>query len=143
MKNFLLPVLLTLTFFSCTNSENKTTVTSENQVDAARNFIRAALDGKWNDAQKFMLPDSTNLQVLDNLKRNWENQMNADDKRGYRDASINLYDTRNVADTIVIVNYSNSYKKERDSVRVVRINQQWLVDLKYSFPQTDTSHHAQ
>ncbi|MES2880868.1 MAG: hypothetical protein V4676_01875, partial [Bacteroidota bacterium] len=96
-----------------------------------------------NDAQKFMLPDSTNLQVLDNLKRNWEGHMNADDKRGYRDASINLYDTRTVADSIVIVNYSNSYKKEKDSVRVVRISQQWLVDLKYSFPQTDTSHHAQ
>ena len=141
MKRFLLPFLFILTFFSCTNNDNKTT-TSENEVDAARNFIRAALDGKWNDAQKFMLPDSTNVQILDNLKRNWELHMNPDDKRGYRDASINLYDTRNVADSIVIVNYSNSYKKEKDSVRVVRNNEQWLIDLKYSFPQTDTSHHA-
>ena len=69
--------------------------------------------------------------------------MNRGDKRGYREASINFYDTRQMNDSVSIISYSNSYKKQKDSLRVVRRNDTWLVDLKYSFPQTDTTHDAQ
>jgi hypothetical protein len=43
---------------------------------------------------------------------------------------------------VAIIKYSNSFKKQKDSLRVVRMDGTWLVDLKYSFPQTDTSAHA-
>jgi hypothetical protein len=139
-----LSFLFLLFFTACTNesTENKET-TSENDVDAARNFIRAALDGNWNDARKFMLKDSTNTQLLDTYESNYQTNMNREDKRGYHEASITFYDTRQIDDSVSIISYSNSYKKQKDSLRVVRRNDAWLVDLKYSFPQTDTTHHAQ
>ena len=111
-------------------------------MDAARNFIRAALDGRWNDARRLMLQDSTNLQVLDRAENNYQNRMSSEDKRGYREANPTFYDSRNIGDSITIINYSNSYKKKTDSLKLVRSNGQWLVDLKYSFPQTDTSHYV-
>jgi hypothetical protein len=89
-----------------------------------------------------MVQDSTNTQLLDAYESNYETHMNREDKRGYREASITLYDSRQENDSVTIVNYSNSYKKKRDSLKVVRINNQWLVDLKYSFPQTDTTSHV-
>jgi hypothetical protein len=127
----------------CANDkeENKE-VTSENDVDAARNFIRSALDGNWREARRFMLQDSTNTQLLDAYENNYQTHMNKEDKRGYREASITLYDTREVNDSVAIIKYSNSFKKQKDSLRVVRTGDTWLVDLKYSFPQTDTSAHA-
>jgi DTW domain-containing protein YfiP len=128
---------------SCNNDkEDKKEVTSENDVDAARNFIRSALDGNWREARRFMLQDSTNTQLLDTYENNYQVHMNKEDKRGYREASITLYDTREVNDSVAIINYSNSFKKQKDSLRVVRIDGTWMVDLKYSFPQTDTSAHA-
>jgi hypothetical protein len=128
---------------SCNNEkEDKKEVTSENDVDAARNFIRSALDGHWREARRFMLQDSTNTQLLDAYENNYQTHMNKEDKRGYREASITLYDTREVNDSVAIINYSNSFKKQKDSLRVVRIDGTWMVDLKYSFPQTDTSAHA-
>jgi hypothetical protein len=129
---------------ACNNSDQQEIeTTSENDVDAARNFIRSALDGKWREARRFMVQDSTNTQLLDAYESNYETHMNREDKRGYREASITLYDSRQVNDSVTIVNYSNSYKKQRDSLKVVRVNNQWLVDLKYSFPQTDTTSHVQ
>lgn len=129
---------------ACNNTDQQQKETaSENDVDAARNFIRAALDGNWKDARKFMLQDSTNTQLLDTYESNYQTNMNREDKRGYREASITFYDTRQVNDSVSIISYSNSYKKQKDSLRVIRRSDAWMVDLKYSFPQTDTSRHAQ
>lgn len=128
---------------ACNSSDQqKTETTSENDVDAARNFIRSALDGKWKDARHFMVQDSTNTQLLDAYESNYQNHMSREDKRGYNESSITVYDSREVNDSVTIVSYSNSYKKQKDSLKVIRANNQWLVDLKYSFPQTDTTHHV-
>lgn len=137
-------MLLMIIACSCNNQNQQTKeINSENDVDAARNFIRSALDGKWQDARRFMLQDSINTQLLDAYESNYETHMNRDDKRGYHEASITLYDTRQVNDTVSVINYSNTYKKQKDSLRVVRSNGTWVVDLKYSFPQTDTTIHVQ
>jgi hypothetical protein len=143
-----LPVRLSFIFLifftACTNGDTeKKETTSENDVDAARNFIRAALDGDWNNARKFMLQDSTNTQLVDTYESNYQTNMSREDKRGYREASITFYDTRQLNDSTSIISYANSYMKKKDSLRVVRRDNAWLVDLKYSFPQTDTTQHAQ
>lgn len=145
MKSFLfLSLSFLLVLSACNNNdEGDKGMTSENDVDAARNFIRSALDGKWNDARRFMLQDSTNKQLLDTYESNYQTHMSAEDKRGYREANPTFYDSRNIGDSVTIVNYSNSYIKKRDSLKVIRVNGEWLVDFKYSFPQTDTTRHAQ
>ncbi len=145
MKRLVRFSFLCLLFFAaCTNeSQEEKETTSENDVDAARNFIRSALDGKWKDARRFMLQDSINTQLLDTYENNYRSHMKSEDKRGYRDASITLYETRQLNDSVSIINYSNSFKKQKDSLRVVRNNGVWVVDLKYSFPQTDTTIYVQ
>ena len=112
---------------------------SENDVDAARNFIRAALDGDYSKARTFMLQDSSNTQLLDAFENIYQHRMSRDDKRGYREASINMNEVRPFNDSITIVNYSNSYKKKIDSLKIVKLNNQWLVDFKYSFQGKDST----
>ena len=132
--------ILLQVFTSCSNNqENADSGKPENDVDAARTFIRYALDGDYGRARKLIIRDTLNNEYLDNFERYYQNNMSRDDKRGYRESSINLYDSRQVSDSVTIVNYSNSYKKKRDSLKVVRINGQWLIDLKYSFPPTDST----
>lgn len=129
---------LCLLLFSACNS-NDTNTTSENDVDAARNFIRAALDGQYKQAQNLIVADSVNQQYLDAFATNYRERMSGEDKRGYREASINIHDIHTINDSITIVHYSNSYKKTQDSLKVVRQNKNWLVDLKYSFAAADTT----
>jgi hypothetical protein len=126
---------LLLFFFSCVNNNQESTAGKpENDVDAARMFIRNALDGKYTDARKLMLQDSLNLELLDAFQHNYETRMSREDKRGYRESSINMHNVRQLNDSTTVVNYSNSYKNQQDSLKLVRKNGDWLVDFKYSFP---------
>lgn len=142
MRSIVLLSFLFLQFFcACSGGEGEGSTevtTSENDVDAARNFIRSALDGKYDRARRFMIEDSTNNQYLDLLQRNYESRMDPEDKRGYRESSINIHGIRSVNDSMSVVTYSNSFKKKNDSVMVVHRADNWLVDLKYSFSPADS-----
>jgi hypothetical protein len=144
MNKRLLPLLLCCSLFgACTNDSQNKPAATEGDLDAARTFINAALKGNWKEARLLVVQDSTNMQLVDMLESNYRLHMSREDKSGYRDASITLYDSRPLSDSLTIVNYSNSFKKKRDSVKVVNAGGQWLVDLKYSFPQTDPSQNGQ
>lgn len=140
-SSILLGFLLLQFFFACNNSDQNPENKAENDVDAARLFIQAALNGDYARARQLMVPDSLNNQYLDLTERNYENRMSREDKRGYRESSIIVHNIRQLNDTVSIVNYSNSYKKKDDSLRVVRQHGNWLVDLKYSFASSDSIRH--
>ena len=127
----LLPFLLLV--FSACSGDDKSSLSSESDVDAASNFIRASLDNNFDAAKNYMVTDSTNTEYLDAVKRNRANLTKAENFN-YRESSIRVYDTRKINDSASIVSYSNSYKNQKDSLKVVRMNGQWLVDFKYSFP---------
>lgn len=105
-------------------------------MDAARKFIRSALDGNYKQARKLILQDSANVQLLDNLERAYLHNNDVSEQRGYREASIRVHETKQLNDSTSVVVYSNSFKNKKDSVKAVRVGNDWLIDLKYSFPQT-------
>lgn len=137
MKRLFVLSFLSLFLFCACNNNSTEIPTSENDVDAARNFIRSALDGDYAKAKNFMLTDSLNTQLLNTFEDNYQKNMAADDKRGYRESSIRMPDVRKINDSASVVFYSNSYKNTSDSLKVVRVNGQWLVDFKYSFASKD------
>jgi hypothetical protein len=126
------------TLGACKNSSQEEGSRPENDVDAARMFIRYALDGDYSKAKQLLVQDSTNLEFLDALEHNYQTRMSREDKRGYRESSINMHDVSQKNDSITIVKYSNSYKNQKDSVKVVRKGGEWLIDLKYSFLPADS-----
>lgn len=121
-------------FYACNNNDSQAPGgRPENDLDAARTFIKDALDGRFEEARQLMLPDSTNDQTMDVVERNYE-RMTQEDKIGYMSASIQIHDTRTVNDTSFVV-YSNSYKNQNQTLKLVHVNGQWLVDLKYTFQE--------
>jgi len=135
MKSILITGFLFLQFFSaCTNGTDENS--SEDDLGTARAFIRSALDGNYKNAETLIIPDSTNTQYLDIFKRNYKDRMTKEDKKGYKESSINIHNVAKINDSTTVVRYSNSFKKKQDSVKVVRTNGKWLVDFKYSSPQT-------
>jgi len=116
---------------ACNNSEQSVSNQPENDLDAARTFIRNALDGKFEQAKQLMVKDSTNDQTMDVIERNYE-RMSEADRVGYRNASIQIHNTKTIGDT-TLVTYSNSYKNQNQNLKLVKLNGQWLVDLKYTF----------
>lgn len=113
--------------------QNKPYNTSENNIDAARNFIRAALDGKFREAREYMLQDSVNTNYMDVAERAYE-RADQTTKNGYKASSIRIYSPiSEINDSTSVIIYSNSYKNDPDTLKVIKQNGQWLVDLKYLY----------
>lgn len=128
-KIFYLPSLLLVCLMSCGDDEQKPPA-SENDVDAVRNFVQSALQGDYEKAKTFMINDSINIERMDAVERV---KLNPDEKRGLASASIIMHDTQRPNDSTTIVVYSNSFKKNLDTLRALRINGVWLVDFNYLF----------
>lgn len=138
MRSLLLSSALFL-ISACSNK--KQTPASENDLDAARNFIQAALAGDHKKAGQYMLNDSANQNYLEVTARAFEH-LDPATKEKYRGASIRIHQpVTYLNDSTTIVIFSNSYKNDLDTLRVCRKEGNWLVDLKYLFeshPDTST-----
>lgn len=117
-------------FVACKNNDQPAVSESENDVDAARNFIQAALLGDYAKARTFMLSDSANDQRMNAIERV---NLPPEEKKGLAGASIYIHKRQPVNDSTTIVVYSNSFKNNWDTLRVLRVNNQWLVDFKYLY----------
>lgn len=132
---------LLLFLYGCNSNEKETGATSENDIDAARNFIRAALDGEYERGRNLLLGDSTNYQFYEEYQKT-HSRLNTEEKNKYKTASINVHAVTPVNDSTTVIIYSNSYKNDHDTLKLVRTSGQWLVDLKYLFNHDmDTLQH--
>lgn len=102
-------------------------------IDVASAFIRNILENNFKEAEKLVLQEETNKQFLELFKKDY-NSKNKSELENYRNADIIINEISPVNDSVSIINYSNSYKRDKSSkLKMVRINGQWLVDLKYTF----------
>src|SRR5262245_60568533 len=115
---------------SCENRE--TYVKAEDAEDAGREFIRASLDGNYEKAKFFLYKDSAdfNIRLLDKWKVNYE-AMPGEEKSGYKSASIMPIEISMGEDSSSYTyTYYNSYKKDTTTIRILKVNDEWLVDLR-------------
>jgi Domain of unknown function (DUF4878) len=130
MHKFLLIPLFLLFFISCDQSVK--TKKNTDPLEAGREFIDASLTGDYDYAKKYLLADSTNLMYFERFVE-FDKKKPATEKEGYKNANIIINSTENVSDSVTIINYSNTYKKEPSKIKLVKKNNEWLVDFKYTF----------
>ena len=135
MKKYILPALiLSISLFACNSKEEKVEPTAESGLmDATRNFITAALKGDFTEAKKYMVIDSANMQYL-NMVEGFHKNLSPDEKDKYSNASIIIESKEDVVkDSIAVVVYKNSYMNNLDTLRILHLDNKWLVDLKYLY----------
>lgn len=126
---------LKILFFSCLITcmaachAGKTFNKAEDAQDAGRQFIRASLDGDYEKARFYLLNDSTNLLLISKWEQGFE-KMDRDTRQQYREASILPLSIRAINDTLTTYTFSNSFRKDTTTVHIVRVNGEWMVDLK-------------
>ncbi len=130
MYKIILGALIFLFFSACNQSVK--TVKNSDPLEAGREFINASLTGDYDYAKKYLLTDSTNLMYFDRFV-DFDNKKPATDKEGYKNSNIIINSTENVSDSVTIINYSNTYKKEPSRIKLIKKNNGWLVDFKYTF----------
>lgn len=124
-RKLMLPALLLLA--ACGNSHSFKK--AEDAQDAGREFIRASLDGNYEKASFYLFADSTNQLLLNKWRKDYD-QLDHEEQKKYRDADIMPINIQTVNDSTTSYTYTNTYKKDTTTIKVVRIKGEWLVDLK-------------
>lgn len=101
-------------------------------LEAGREFIRFALDGDMRKAKLFILNDGPNYRLFENIEKKYAAESSGE-KDNYKAASIIINKFQSLNDSTALINYSNSFKKENNEIKLVKINGEWWVDFKYTF----------
>lgn len=129
-KILFLLFLLANIFFACNQSAK--TKKNTDPLEAGREFIDASLKGDYDYARLYLLADSTNLMYFDRFVE-FDNKKTSTEKTGYKNANIIIDSTQDLSDSVSIINYTNTYKKTPAKIKLVKKNNEWLVDFKYTF----------
>lgn len=122
------PFVVLLFVLACSNPKDYTK--AEDAEDAGTQFIRASLDGDYARAQFFLLKDSTNLLLIKQQQINYE-QLSPETKRSNREAAIRPIEIKPENDSVTLYKYYHtSNTKDTTTIRIIRDNGEWLVDLK-------------
>lgn len=119
---------IAVVLFSCNSSKDQKPDTA---LDAGRAFIRASLDGKFDDARSLLLKDSQNVQQYNRYEK-YYNDMPLAERNNYKNASYEINKYEDLNDSVTIINYSNSFMHKPQEVKVIKTNNNWLVDFKYT-----------
>ena len=103
-------------------------------IEVAKTFVKYVLENDFKEASNLVAKDPVNDDYLKQLEKSQHKKWSKDDAEQYKNADVIIYEVSNVNDSISIINYANSVKvQEKNKIKVIKINGQWMVDLKYTF----------
>jgi hypothetical protein len=129
MKKLCSLLFLLVILYSCGTEKDQRPSTA---LDTGRDFIRASLNGDFKTAENLILPEPQNLQLFESYKA-YYNRLPAEKKTLYKQASYEINKYLDVDDSTTIINYSNSYMNKPMDIKLVRQNNTWSVDFKYTY----------
>jgi hypothetical protein len=130
MRKIILFLAIAIFIASCGTTEAGYTKAADAQ-EAAREFVRSSLDGNYDRANFYLYKDSAGVNEM--LLNKWKadySQWSQEDKVGHKNANIIVITTELLKDSALNYVFSNSYKKDTTTIKVVKANGDWLVDLK-------------
>ena len=128
MKIFFSSLLLIIVASSCFNDAQKRPTTS---TETGTAFIRATLDGNFKDAETLLLKDEQNTAMFESYKT-YYTRLPVEKKQAYKKASYTINTLTEPNDSTNIINYSNSYMKQPMDIKVIKRDNTWSIDFKYT-----------
>lgn len=122
-------IIIIISLSACMSNQD---IKLDDPLNSGRGFIESALKADYVKADKYLLQDSTNQQYLEGLI-DFNKNSNKEERENYRNANIIVDSLVELSDSVNILYYKNSFKKEPSKLKIVKNNNDWLVDFKYSF----------
>jgi len=101
---------------------------ADDALDAGREYINACLQGDFSKAAYYTVPDEKNNQVIKETEKVYR-EKDKEGRQQFRTASINISEVKDLTDSSTEIHYNNSFDKQPHTIRVVKRNDTWLVDL--------------
>jgi hypothetical protein len=104
----------------------------EDGLDAGREFIRAVLDGDYKKGELYVLPDEEDLRIYKRYA-DYMKKRPAAELSSLKAANIIVNKVEPLNDSVQIINYANSFSRKPMDIKVVKKDNEWWVDFKYTF----------
>ncbi len=121
-------LLFTFFLLAACSSPDKDYRKAEDALDAGREFINSHLQGDFLKATFYLLPDEKNKALLADMERAYR-EKDKEGRQQWRTASINIKEVKEQSGTETYIYFQNSFDKLADTIRVIKQNDNWLVDL--------------
>ena len=125
MKKIL--IAITVLVWACNNKQADYRK-AEDALDAGREFINSKLQGDFLKATFYLLPDEKNKAILAEMEKSYR-EKDKEGRQQWRTASINIKEVKEQSSTETYIYFQNSFDKLADTIRVIKQNDNWLVDL--------------
>jgi hypothetical protein len=123
-----LGIVAAMLIWSCSCRDQKDS--AENALDAGREFVRGVLDGDYIKAETYLLKDSVNLDLFRKQQIN-DQTLSEEQKRKNRESSIRPLSITPTNDSTTLFRYYHSANpSDTTTLRIIRQEGHWLVDLK-------------
>ena len=132
MKKIVLLLFVTISLIACNNNNPKRPATA---VETGTQFIRATLDGNFKAAEVLLSKDAQNTAMFESYKTFYE-RLPQEKKQAYKKASYTINTLTDQNDSTTVINYSNSYMKQPMNIKVLKSDNVWSVDFKYTSADT-------
>lgn len=129
IKKIAAPLFLIIIFVSCNQQKTEHPTTA---IETARAFIKSSLIGDFTNAETLLVKDSENIALFNAYKQFYE-RMPVEKKQHYKEASYEINKLNELNDSIVLINYSNDYMNKPMDIKVVRTDNVWNIDFKYTY----------
>lgn len=117
---------------SCKGADNYPPV--ENAFDAGRQFIDAVFKGNFRRAGMLILDDRQNSDLLKSKLQKAYNEKSSAEKAEISQSSIKILSAEEaVKDSLVFIHLINSYDQQPLTLKVIKQDGTWVIDLKYTF----------
>lgn len=130
MRSTFTTALITIFLLACNRPEGFTS--PEDPLDAGREFVRAVLDGDYERAQLYIQDNPEDRELFIRYSRYMKGQSQKE-RLQLKSASIIINKVETLADSVSIINFSNSYAMKPMDLKIVRENKEWKVDFSYTF----------
>lgn len=127
MRKILFAACICLGIASCQTTDK---TRPADALETGRVFIRASLDGDFKKAEELLYQDSVNQQFFDTYKTLYS-RLTDEKRKSFKASEYNINKYLDVDDSTTIINYSNSYMKRPQEIKIVRKKGLWWVDFKY------------
>jgi len=98
-------------------------------LEAGRYFVESCLKGEFKEAQFYILKDTLNQLQLDSISESYH-QLDKEGRQQLRQASIQINNVTTLDSNNAVLQYQNSFEKIARSVKIVRNEHGWQVNLK-------------
>jgi hypothetical protein len=102
---------------------------AKDPLEAGRYFVESCLKGEFKEAQFYILKDTLNQLQLDSISESYH-QLDKEGRQQLRQASIQINNVTTLDSNNAVLQYQNSFEKIARSIKIVRNEHGWQVNLK-------------